>query len=303
MNNTRWFLVMRKASSFNHACVLHHQGPMMYRSFSYCRLSLTSLDNDQNQSHSDKRDTTASSPPSRNTFSHLFQKIFKLYQSLTNYLFKFQMNYTNVFFSSYNRDLSPYFSDLKNKNKISTGNTYESMTSGKFAQTRKDLDLDNMESLEPLFEKDLFLYFVFKNHLLVKYLKLLAFRKQHTELDTSEFHSFYELFTSQQCYKDFMKHVQLEDQSFQVENIQNIDIINIQNNIVDDYIQVLIDIEMYNYSKDGTYFYSVFYIEKKYPLNYDSHQEKKPKDELEALKHFISGWKFSRVPQIMKLES
>ncbi|KAF0976855.1 hypothetical protein FDP41_004150 [Naegleria fowleri] len=246
--------------------------------------------------------------------SHLFKKLFqiysRLYQFLINSILKFQVNYSKIFFASYDRDYSQHFSDLKNNYKIKSGSSYDSTLSGRFAQTRKDSDLDNMETLDPLFEKDLFLYFVFKNHLLVKYLQLLEThgKQQQQKNKIDETHPpllLHELFASEQCYHDFMKHLKLDDGSFQVENIQNIDILNIQNNIVDnDKIQVLMDVEMYSYSKDGTYYYSVFYIEKNYPMN-DSEKpnHSKTKDELEALKQFISGWKFSRVPQIMKLET
>ncbi|KAL9652982.1 hypothetical protein ABK040_015497 [Willaertia magna] len=197
---------------------------------------------------------------------------------------------------------SSYFNSIK---------TYKSSKYSSFVEIKKTKDLDELQRIEPLFEKDLFLFFIFKNHLFLKYLNILE-----NEENLFKFKNL----LSENCFEALKLENNLQNnlqnnKIIKVTNIESMDIVQINfvkegidnislNNLIkENNWKIYIDVEIYFYTEDNKYLFGNFKLEKLFTLEEKEIQNKEERieNERERLERFILGWKLSTLPNIIEL--
>ena len=214
------------------------------------------------------------------SYSYNFRKILDSIDDKSKLLIRkldeYKYEFKNIFFNSWD--------DAEYKN------NYLRSKSDQLAEARSATDLINIRDFEPLFEKDLFLFFVFKNHLLVKYLEIVKNRDLIDE---------YGILLPENCKND-LKSIELTYPK--VETIQSIDILNMSFSYVDGYMKIIMDIEMYFYCNEGSYYNTVFKIEKHFTQmksKENNNTQQEYTNEMELLEQMITGWRIKLIPPLL----
>ena len=185
-----------------------------------------------------------------------------------------------IFFSSWDEPNTPM-------------STYKNSKSPGMAAWKMDADVANLTDHEPLFDPDLFLFFVFKNHLLAKYVEMVgnpALRERYGDFLGSSF--------------EWPSEDEEENKAcFSVDAIQGLEMIGMTFEVGQDgWLECGIYVEMQCYGKDERYRNAVFRVEKRFDTTRRVEVPERDVDDAELLRAMMRGWKLSSVPVVTLLD-